>query len=281
MKISYISDLHLDFYIKQFQDRSINRFIDNTFKEDSADILIISGDISHSNALTKRFLELLIQKKIYRKIFLCLGNHDYYLISKKSSQKYKYNSFNRINEMKNMIKEIENVQLLDGEVIEFEGKKIFGMNGWYDGSYYHRLTSGYGQKIEDFWRDVMNDSSYVKGIEDFLELAKIEKDKFRKFFDDYKDIKIDLAFSHVVPISEPIVLEDKYKTDKASGFFTFDGLFEIQKMNILNWVYGHCHDRKSFEIFGTNFHINALGYPNEMKNNKIITDGILIQHLII
>jgi len=123
MTLDIISDIHLDFYAK-FKQKSIETFtkkLINTKTNKNFDVLIIAGDIGHYNDDNIYFLELI--SNYYKKVFVTWGNHDLYLLESQR-EKYYYNSFNRLNELKEMIKEIDNVVFLDGEKIEYEGITI-------------------------------------------------------------------------------------------------------------------------------------------------------------
>ena len=75
LQIDYISDLHLDFYIKNSND--IEEFISKNIKPKiNGELLILAGDITDNLNLLVNFLELL--KVNYSKIIFCLGNHEYY-----------------------------------------------------------------------------------------------------------------------------------------------------------------------------------------------------------
>lgn len=55
MKIAYISDLHLDFYIQPHAswERKMPRLLEELLPTEKADVLIIAGDLSHYNSQTK------------------------------------------------------------------------------------------------------------------------------------------------------------------------------------------------------------------------------------
>lgn len=64
IKVSYISDLHLDFYINPIKNKEIHylNFIENFFKNDDAEILVIAGDIGHYNNQNIMFLKILLMR---------------------------------------------------------------------------------------------------------------------------------------------------------------------------------------------------------------------------
>lgn len=269
IKVSYISDLHLDFYISPIKNKkeSYLRFINELFGNDDSEILVVAGDIGHYDNQNIIFFQLLSSLNIYKHIYVVLGNHDYYLVSNNIKYKYKNNSLNRIEKLKNGINNIDNVTCLDGDIVEYKNKIIAGLNGFYDGSYYFKLTYGYGQNIVSYWKTIMSDAKLIKGITDFYDLAKIEKAKYKKIFDANKEI--DLMISHIVPLSESIVFPNKYKSDPTSAFYCFDGIYEIEHGKVKNYIFGHIHDVNEFEVYDTKFYVNAFGYPKENIEKKL------------
>lgn len=120
LQIDYISDLHLDFYIKNSND--IEEFISKNIKPKvNGELLILAGDITANLNLLVNFLELL--KVNYSKIIFCLGNHEYY---------------NKIENVKNLIKLYNSgdIILLDRSSINkgltnYKGFTIAGDTMWY------------------------------------------------------------------------------------------------------------------------------------------------------
>jgi len=85
MKISYISDIHIEF-IKDNRQRMFGRRVElsdiaelfaKKFNEQKCDFGVIAGDIGHCAAEIVQFLDI-VDKLIGKKIFICLGNHDFW-----------------------------------------------------------------------------------------------------------------------------------------------------------------------------------------------------------
>ena len=83
MKVDYISDLHLDFWIRELNPQSpkfqkqIDQYLDMIHAK-GGDVLIIAGDLGHYFQQDSAFL--LACKELYRHVMLVRGNHDMYLI---------------------------------------------------------------------------------------------------------------------------------------------------------------------------------------------------------
>ena len=122
----------MDFYvdnderlIKSFMKKLLNTKTNNIF-----DVLVIAGDIGHINDDNVYFLKEI--SKFYTKIFVTWGNHDLYLINSSEREKYNYNSFNRLKNLKEKVKEIDNLTFLDGEKVEYNGITFWGSGLWYE-----------------------------------------------------------------------------------------------------------------------------------------------------
>lgn len=87
MKVSYISDLHLDFHVKYGSNedkmfKKTREFIEKLIQSDVGDkeVIVIAGDLSHYNKQSIAALEVFNEH--YELVLFVPGNHDYYLVSK-------------------------------------------------------------------------------------------------------------------------------------------------------------------------------------------------------
>lgn len=117
MKVSYVSDLHLDFWVRfdsnilKWEKRTCE-FITQLVNTDigKREVLCIAGDLSHYNQQSLWALEVFATN--YEHVFVQVGNHDYYLISGSQERKYSNNSLNRVKELHEEIIKIKNVSSL-------------------------------------------------------------------------------------------------------------------------------------------------------------------------
>jgi len=248
MTLDIISDIHLDFYVR-FNQKGIETFtkkLINTKTNKNFDVLIIAGDIGHYNDDNIYFLELI--SKFYKKVFVTWGNHDLYLLESQR-EKYYYNSFNRLNELKEMIKEIDNVVFLDGEKIEYEGITFWGSGLWY--------------KVRGFrhWIDYMNDSRFIHDENDFFNVIAL----FKKEYEKIKHLdKADVIISHIPPVDFDIWRDiiDTY-------YFVPYGEEIIERIKPKMWIFGHIHTKRDKNFNGCRLICNPLGYPDENRDFKI------------
>lgn len=249
MQVDYISDLHLDFYIKHNGNYSkwetkTHDFLRDLVPNKKGEILIIAGDLSHYNIQSYWAVEFF--KNIYEHVFVVYGNHDYYLISNGQSKKYKHQSINRVIELTNMLKDFDNVTVLqDFEVKEYKGFKIAGSTSWYP------LT-----EFEDynFFKTYSNDSVLIKGFNIGNENYR-ESEKYNEMED------VDILVTHV----PPIIIDSHHIYSGTSCY-----LNELKNIKANYHVFGHCHEQAIYNKAGIRFSINALGYPKEWLHHMDI-----------
>jgi predicted MPP superfamily phosphohydrolase len=235
MIIDYVSDIHLDFYIKEKNNhpkilRSMTVYVNNILPETPGDILIIAGDIGHREIHLESLLEVL--GPIYQKIFFVHGNHDMYLVSNGVLDKYNSDSFERLQNIKNIIEQSGNIYL-DGDVAEFQGVRIGGCCGWYD------LKST--QDLKD-WKAFTNDSnlictgvgaptmySYGRNLVklDTREYYKTELEKLKNLANQGCDILVNHVAQTIPPYYE---LPPEYRGDPNNKFFYTEN-FDLVKQS--------------------------------------------------
>ena len=285
MKIHYMSDLHVDHFIFDTANATkMNKQIDEYFKitridkipEDERYMFIIPGDLSNSNNVAKAFLLRL--KELFRYILLVPGNHDLYLCSKSQASKYKFESSNRIKEMKEFCSE-NNIHYLDGSIIEIEGKKYAGLCMFWDKSYYNYLEKREASDAEvlNFYDNYMNDSKYIMCGEKpykiplayggmYFKSSFNAIDYFKEQYtklQNYNDFdNIDVMITHYVP-TIPYGIRTKYALERGTTFYMFDGEKDIERITPKFWLFGHMHDKFDFVHKDVRFLCNPNGYPGE------------------
>lgn len=259
MKIAYLNDLHIDSWIKFNNNEHKNRkkieeFINTIFSKSEkecleAEILVIAGDISHHNSISKLTIEVF--SKYFNKVYVVLGNHDYYLISKTQMRRYKANGLNRIIELNDMLADNERVVLLHSAVNKvtdiYKGLRIAGCT----------MTSKPNTEEEiSFYNGFMNDSRYIPNKVNDLNSMDM------KSYEDIKEFKPDLFISHY-----PLLMTYSHKLhlhDGSNGSFLCKVDEHIAPINF----FGHVHERGDYDI-GSSFYTNAIGYKGELSNETI------------
>lgn len=268
MIVDYISDLHVDFYldnsqhtIEHFKERKLFKI----FSQKKGEVLVIAGDIGHHNAQNIFVLKAIKELFDYKKIFLVLGNHDYYLLSYNLIDKYKSDSINRVNDIKKLCNKEENIHLLMGDIVEYKGVKFGGTGMWYDGKYLERLDITMNKKkINTRWKESMRDASSIYGINRYDALFKSEIEKLRLIYD-----KADVIITHINPSINPSHTHRQYILNKMNGFYSFDGEYYLENTSAKYWVFGHTHKTIEYEVYDTKVVCNPLGYPQENCNFEL------------
>jgi metallophosphoesterase superfamily enzyme len=257
MKISVLSDIHLDFYIVPGgSESSIKRKLKVLFKDtltDSSDVevLIVAGDITHY-PYQMHILDLLAETFNYKKVICVTGNHELYLVS--NSQRATYS------DSKAKLKEYleyssDKVVMLNGNTYEYKGVTFGGAMGWYDGTYQNEDSRGSNVAYNLL---TMNDFRSTKGFKDFYEVFELEYPKFTQ-----EVLDADVIISHFCPLTEPKAFQTVYRYDESSRFYAFNGEDLISRAKAKHWVFGHSHGFHEFEHAGIQFTLNAFGYPSE------------------
>ena len=282
--IDYISDLHLDFWVKEINtqapkfSRQLDDFI-QMIKPKTGKILILAGDQGHYFSQDSALLTELL--KHYEHICMVPGNHDMYLLSKSAKVKYQNNSINRILEMKMFCRDNPRLHYLDGNSVCIDGITIGGIGMWHDYSYGEEEFGASSETIYEHWLKVMNDSNHIyMGSDNYnIPLAygayhKVASFASQEFFEAQmlKLKKLDhcqIVVTHFGP-KIPVELPEEYKV-LSTTFYYFQGEEQIKRISPKYWVHGHTHTEIDEVFEGTNILCNPLGYPKENTYGEIKT----------
>lgn len=246
MKVSYVSDLHLDFHIAfnmnqiKWEQRT-KEFINNLIETDEGDkeVAIIAGDLSHFNKQSYWALEVFAEH--YEKVYFVLGNHDYYLVSKNQESKYNKSSVHRVLELLDMIESIANVTALQsGALEEYKGVKFAGCSMWYP-------LETFEQK--NFFHNVSNDSNLIRGF-DVQRQHHVDQQRYELILKE----EVDVMISHFPVIN----IDSHFKYNSTTCYLT-----PVKDIKARAWIMGHSHEQKVYEKPYCTFYMNALGYKEE------------------
>lgn len=264
--VSILSDLHFDSHLPSFgaTEKMVKKVFDPIFKT-PADVLVIAGDLGHYNNQSFTVIKML-RELYFKHIVVVLGNHDYYLINRMLVDDYNNNSFNRVNKMRELLNSIDGVHCLNGNVVEIEGVRFGGCDSWYDGQYQlHNLNPHFiyaMHHVRELWKYTMNDYPCIKGIKKFDDIWEIERPKIEATYQ-----VCDVMITHVMPSINPEHVNRHYRSDKATGFFCFDGEKYLKETTAHTWIYGHSHTNNEFDLHGVRVIANQLGYRGEARKS--------------
>jgi len=276
MKIGFVSDTHLDFYINNKANKTKN-YIRDVLKPESGDVVIIAGDISHYNHQTKELLENLTD--YYNDVLFTIGNHDLYLVSKSQQSKYNLNSFKRESELEEWANNKRNIHFLNGNSISINGLVFGGLPNWYDLPTARHIIE---------WNSSMNDSnlifedgknhSYVNYGYYREKISTFDTQTFRKIQEEkFENLKnIDILVTHMCPciIDEKYSHQGNHVKKSMDIFYMTDDIKRVKKTGTKYVIYGHNHTKTRWRKSGIQFLTNSIGYPSEWINNNI--DHIII-----
>lgn len=250
MKIDYISDIHIDFYLDKNKRKNseavrnkIAKLFGDTLKNKEGDILVIAGDVAER---IKPLAEVLRYfKKYYSNVLFIFGNHDFRLHDILEELTTNFQSINKVRLLKEELKNDEGIIVLHNEIVEINNIKIAGTPLWY------KLTN---------LRYLINDIDYIlyKNVDTIDGWVKESNKQHRKDMSFYKSLfsqNIDVLITHIPPVTIP---ECPY--DYSESFQT--KVKEI--LPVKHWICGHVHTRGEFEEKGVKFHCNPLGYEDEI-----------------
>lgn len=245
MKVAYISDLHLDFYVQPWAawQRKMDKFLEKLLPDEEVDALIVAGDLSHYNTQSHFALQYFAEH--FQQVFYVMGNHDYYLVSNNHATRYKKRSEQREIELHEMNKSLPNVTWLRHyEIVEFDGVLFAGATNWYG------LKSAEEQA---FFEERSNDSKLIKRFN--------IKDRHTVEMASYEQLgTVDVIVMHVPPIYVNSHLEER----SVACY-----LNQLATVKAKHYVFGHCHEQEVYKQHGVTYYINALGYPDEKLPRKM------------
>lgn len=268
MKISYCSDLHLEF-----------RDYPSTFiKDEGGDILILAGDILVANYLREdrtdksaRVVKQLVKKlkkdlfDKYDHILYVIGNHEHYNgIYPKTIQTIKDGL--KFLEIDNKLTMLEDDHIIINDIL------FIGSTLWTD-----------FQKGNDF-------SMYMceKGMNDFHVIGSMDVEDFNYFnrydrksitpqfvYDVHKrtlqyidmitklhSSKECVMITHHAPTYKS--LNTKHSGNSLDGAYASDlSEFIFDHPNIKYWIHGHCHMNTDYKVGDCRILSNQRGYPGE------------------
>lgn len=252
MKISYISDLHLDFHAqfsknqikwKQRTEEFVSKLIDTD--EGERDVLVIAGDLSHFNSQSIWALKQFSNH--YNRIFITYGNHDMYLVSNSQASKYKHNSKNRVDELLKLSIGVMNVfPMFFGSSVEYKDVAFGGCPMWYP-------LETVEQKM--FFNNISNDSKLIKGF-NIEEGYHTNQRQYKSLLSN----NVDIMISHFPVIN----IDSHFKYNSTACYLT-----PVKDIQASHWIMGHSHEQQVYEKPYCTFYMNAIGYPSESLNLSI------------
>lgn len=243
MYVHIISDLHIEFLNNNEIDILLKKYFN--VQQDSNTILILAGDIgnpyksSYKNVLT-------FVSKIYKYVFICAGNHEFYGNDIQNTSKH----------IKNMSNTFDNVYFLNRNVYTFDNFVILGCTLWTQVEPSERFVI----------QNTLNDYKFIKNftIDTNNELHSSDLQWLNTVV--HKSDLPMIVVTHHVPTYE--LLDPMYKYSRInSGFANKDCDSLFSKIDY--WICGHTHKFKITEIDNCKCICNPIGYKDENKKVEV------------
>ncbi len=266
MSLQYISDIHLEHY-------NINQ-IDKLIPNKLSEILILAGDIGYPEQTQyKMYIDKV--SKIWSKVFIISGNHEYYQTSKKIKNKEEIDLI-----IESIVEDYSNVYYLNNSKIEFE----------YDGKNFVILGTTLFSLIEkdNYSLQIsINDFKYIytkRTVTKYntYDYHKLNLLTYRNYYDEsisflekeinyYKNTDINIIIvTHYAPSFECI--DNVYKNSKLNKAYYSDLEYLIK--DLYCWIHGHTHSQKVVKINGISILNNSIGYKDDIDLDKIILERV-------
>ena len=254
MKISLVSDLHLEFGYQELP---------------GGEVLILAGDIAESRSISKQHHSTkLIQDTPndsyrcseffkwecakYDKVFYVMGNHEHY-----------HGKFwKTYDELKSIIP--GNVTLLENECEEYKGVLFVGATLWTDMNKGDPITLHSMQNYMNDYRVItykypQYDTYHKMRPEDTVRMHKQSRHYIEETVRAHTDRPV-VVITHMAPTH--LSINEKYKHEPVSnGAYVSDlSNLILDNPNIKTWVHGHVHDPVDYMVGDTRVLCNPRGY---------------------
>lgn len=241
MKISYCSDLHLDF--------------GPGLELPGGEVLILAGDIVElKNLQSRQIMQDFFQTECakYQQVFYILGNHEHY-----------HSTFNKT---RDQIQEFmpDNVRLMENECINYKGINFVGCTLWTDMNKLDPLTLYQMPNLCNDYRCVKNEYQGGYGKLTPKHTASVHFQSVEYLKKTLASVQAPtIVFTHHAPTLESIHARYRTAGDYCmNGGFASDlsGLILDHTDKIPYWIHGHMHDAVDYIIGNTRVLSNPRGY---------------------
>jgi len=253
MKISLVSDLHLEFGYQEME---------------GGDVLLLAGDIAEARTIIKQLHSTKVlpytvgrlnaydffyhECAKYKQVFYVQGNHEHY-----------HGRFDKTyDELKRAMP--ANVTVLENEIVEYEGVMFLGATLWTDMNKGDPITLHSVKSFMNDYRVIQNfyaeKNLYYKLTPDATVAAhRYTKQYFKLMLSEHRD-KPFVVITHMAPSFASV--NEKYIKDTVinGGYASELSEFILDNENIKVWVHGHMHDPVDYMIGETRVLANPRGY---------------------
>lgn len=242
MKIQLASDLHLEFFQRDFPG---TRLISPAA---GADALVLAGDISNGTEAIELFHDWPVP------VLYLAGNHEFYGYS-----------FEKLREDLHRAAEGTSVRFMDNSVVDFGGVRFLGCTMWTD---YLLPCNRTQRQLMEVAELSLNDHRIIKtrgGV--FMPAHALgEHNKSRAWLLNQLNTPYDgktVVVTHHGP--HPSSVHPRYIGEPLNAAFVSGNLEELLGKTSL-WLHGHVHDSFDYVVNGCRVVANPLGYARNRNN---------------
>jgi Icc-related predicted phosphoesterase len=246
MKIQILSDIHLEFGLREFH------FTD-------ADLLILAGDIH----IGRRGFDWISKKARDIPVIYVLGNHEYYK-----------NAYPKLLHTIKKASQGTNIHVLENESLFINGITFHGSTLWTDFN-----ISGNQALAEYECEQRMNDYRLIRRTPSYSRLRPIDTHMIHnqslKILNESlsgSTTEINIVVTHHAPSIKSIA--EEHQKDPLSAAFASNLEDFIIRTHPAMWIHGHVHKVFDYFIGQTRIICNPIGYADEpvigAKENLII-----------
>jgi len=238
MNIQVISDIHMNVR----RDEPFEWFV-----RPVADVLVIAGDfypIKYLDDAPPRVADFIkYLQDGWKQVIWVPGNHDY------KGMVYRDIRMDRMNES------LGNVTIAHNATVDFDGVRFVCTTLW------TRIPPQHEMKVKNYLHDFNEIGNFNPFHYNKLNATCTEWLRWAVDDLDYRRQKF-VVVTHHLPMWN--LVSDPYRNmDETYGFANTDIDDLVEKYGMAAWVYGHSHDYREDEAFGTLLIRNPVGYPNQ------------------
>jgi predicted phosphodiesterase len=230
MRIQPVSDLHLE-----FDEDGGRRFALEL--PVLGDVLVLAGDILPIRAVPRVRETLGWFCARFPRVVYVTGNHEYYRTGPREASGV----------LREVARELPNLDVLDEAVVEIEGTRFVGATLWFPPT---PDEVGYRQFLSDFAL-----------IDDFVPWVHETHARHLAFLE--RTVQPDdVVVTHFVP--HPRSIAAQFATSPLNRFFVAeDAAPLVERSGARLWIHGHTHVSFDYAVGQTRVVCNPRGYPHE------------------
>jgi Icc-related predicted phosphoesterase len=281
MKVSFISDLHVDSSPVCF---TVLKHLKERLCSLRPDVFIIAGDVSANEQLIAQTLNYFSELSCCK--IMVAGNHDIWVASPSKGQKG-ISSGEKYHEILPRVCEQAGFVYLGLEPFFLDGIGFAGTIGWYDytlrNKRYDSVFSMDAYRSKQYREKfTWNDLHYVHWMDNTADRRKCDAEVAREMESSLKcqlqslsnrGVSKVVVVTHHVPFRQMIFYPHCLPFDFFSAFMGSEGLGEtiLSESAVTHLICGHSHIKSSVKVGPVQAMKSPLGYPREWRTKDLRT----------